>query len=62
MMVMAVQAWGESTSDPGEDDGSRQWRLVAEYTIADTQWPLYTISWSRQNGLIAVGGADRILR
>jgi len=59
----AVQVWEESTSEPSEeDDGSKQWRLVAEYTIADTQWPLYSISWSQQNGLIAVGGGDRLLR
>jgi len=56
-----IKVWGESTDEPGED-GSKQWRLVAEYALADSQWPLYSISWSRQSGLIVTGGGDRLLR
>ncbi|KHN78232.1 putative cytosolic iron-sulfur protein assembly protein CIAO1 -like protein [Toxocara canis] len=37
------------------------WHCVLSYK-ADTRWPLYSVSWSRISGIIAVGGGDRQLR
>ncbi|KAI1729931.1 WD domain, g-beta repeat domain-containing protein [Ditylenchus destructor] len=56
----AVKIWkrnrqNSSNSEPG-------WLKEVDFPILDTRWPLYSVSWNHQNGLIAVGGGDCLIR
>lgn len=37
------------------------WSKCASVKV-DTRWPLYTVSWNKNSGMIAVGGGDRRVR
>lgn len=38
-----------------------KWSKVTSVKV-QTKWPLYTVSWNKLHGIIAVGGGDNKIR
>ncbi|VDD93264.1 unnamed protein product, partial [Enterobius vermicularis] len=45
----------------GTSVATSKWEKVIEHQVTK-RWPLYTVSWSKISGLLAVGGGDSFLR
>ena len=39
-----------------------EWVSTSSYTVEETRWPLYSVSWNKMTGVIAVGCGDSHIR